>query len=148
MGSRYCGTPDEVRALNAYIKLVRATESVTSRLQRRLNEAGLTLSQFGVLEALLHLGSLSQKELAEKLLKSGGNMTLVIDNLEKRNLVQRQRQADDRRIVTVSLTESGLQLIGQLFPQHVADIVTEMSILTADEQDELGRLCKRLGKRE
>lgn len=148
MGTRYLGTQEEVLALGTFIKLVRATESVSNRIHRHLAANDLTVSQFGVLEALFHLGPLYQRELAEKLLKSGGNMTLVIDNLEKRSLVKRERQPDDRRCIKVCLTEKGHQLISQIFPSHVAAVVDEMSILTPDEQEELGRLCRKLGKKE
>lgn len=148
MGTRYIGTQDEVLALDTYIKLVRAAESVSNRIHRNLADSDLTVSQFGVLEALLHLGSLHQRDLAEKLLKSGGNMTLVIDNLEKRELVKRDREVGDRRCIKVSLTSKGKQLISSFFPSHVAAVVGEMSILTPDEQEELGRLCRRLGKKE
>jgi MarR family 2-MHQ and catechol resistance regulon transcriptional repressor len=148
MGARYLGTKEEVLALDTYIKLVRATESVSHRIHRYLAETDLTVSQFGVLEALFHLGPLYQRDLAVKLLKSGGNMTLVIDNLEKRELVKREREVDDRRCIKVCLTEKGKQLISQIFPSHVAAVVNEISILTPNEQAELGRLCKRLGKKE
>ena len=148
MGTRYGGTDDEARALDAYIKLMRAADSVTTRIHRHLSAANLTISQFGVLEAIFHLGSLSQRDLAEKLLKSGGNMTMVIDNLEKRQLVKRERSVEDRRFVSVCLTEEGRQLISDIFPQHVASVVEEMKILTASEQEELGHLCLRLGKKQ
>ena len=148
MGTRYLGTKEEVLALDTYVKLVRATETVSNRIHRHLAETDLTVSQFGVLEALLHLGPLYQRDLAEKLLKSGGNMTLVIDNLEKRELVKREREAGDRRCIKVCLTEKGKQLISQVFPSHVAAVVNQMNILTPGEQEELAQLCKRLGKRE
>ena len=70
-------------ALNTYTKLMRAAESVTGRISRVMTAAGLTISQFGVLEALQHKGPLCQKDIAAKILKSSGNITLVIDNLEK-----------------------------------------------------------------
>lgn len=148
MGTRYLGTKDEVRALDTFIKLVRAAESVSSRINRHLADTDLTVSQFGVLEALFHMGPLYQRDLAEKLLKSGGNMTLVIDNLEKRELVTRVREAEDRRCIKVCLTDKGKQLISQIFPSHVTTVVNQMSILSPDEQEELGRLCRRLGTRE
>lgn len=148
MGTRYRGTKDEITALDAYIKLVRAADSVSTRIHRHLDAAHLTVSQFGVLEAVFHLGPLYQRDLAEKLLKSGGNITMVIDNLEKRELVRRERETEDRRCVSVYLTEKGQQLISQIFPSHVAAVVNEMSILTASEQKELERLCRRLGKQE
>lgn len=147
MGTRYGGTEDEAKALDAYIKLMRAADSVTTRIHRHLSAVNLTISQFGVLEAIFHLGSLSQRDLAEKLLKSGGNMTMVIDNLEKRQLVKRERSVEDRRFVSVCLTEEGRQLISDIFPHHVKAVVEEMKILTASEQEELGHLCLRLGKK-
>ncbi len=148
MGTQYLGTTEEVTALDAYIKLVRATESVTHRLHRHLETSKLTVTQFGVLEVLFHLGAMYQRDLAEKLLKSGGNITLVIDNLEKRQLVKRDREVGDRRCISVSLTPAGKQLISDIFPNHVAAIVKQMSILSLDEQAELGRLCKKIGKQE
>ena len=76
MGTHYQGTKAETDALNAYIKLMRAAESVTARSHSVLPK-DITLSQFGVLEALLHRGPLCQTELAGKLLKSGGNLRPV-----------------------------------------------------------------------
>ncbi|MBE9191584.1 MarR family transcriptional regulator [Gloeocapsopsis crepidinum LEGE 06123] len=148
MGTRYHGTEEEVRALDAYIKLIRAADSVSSRIHRHLDETNLTITQFGVLEALYHLGSMYQRDLAAKLLKSGGNITLVIDNLEKRSLVKREREPNDRRCIRVNLTEAGNQLISHIFPTHVAAVVAEMATLSMSEQEELGRLCRRLGKKE
>jgi MarR family 2-MHQ and catechol resistance regulon transcriptional repressor len=145
MPTHYRGTDDEVRALNAYIKLVRAAESVTARLAPGLEAAGLSSSQFGALEALFHLGPMCQRELGQKLLKSGGNVTLVVDNLEKRGLVRRERERRDRRFVTVHLTEPGRELIARFFPRHAAAIVEQMAVLTPSERDELGRLCRKLG---
>jgi MarR family 2-MHQ and catechol resistance regulon transcriptional repressor len=148
MGTRYQGRRDEVRALNTLIKLARAAASVEARLGGLMAEAGLTESQFGALEALYHLGPLHQRALGEKLLRSSGNITLVVDNLEKNGLVRRERGVQDRRYVTVHLTDAGRRLIGTHFPRHVANVVAEMSVLTAAEQEELGRLCRKLGRHE
>ncbi|MEI2690507.1 MAG: MarR family transcriptional regulator [Anaerolineae bacterium] len=115
MGTHYQGTPDEIRALDVYIKLARAADAVTQRINSHLKEDGLTVSQFGVLEALYHLGSMCQTELASKILKSTGNLTLVIDNLERDGLVERQRDSADRRFVSVYLTPTGRQLIDRIF---------------------------------
>ena len=139
---------EQRRALGAYVKLVRAAETATARIHRHLADVGLTPSQFGVLEALMSLGPLCQKDLGEKILKSSGNITLVIDNLEKRELVSRERGTVDRRFVTVSLTEKGAHLIQAIFPRHVQAVEDEMAILTAGEQDTLGNLCRTLGRQE
>ena len=148
MPTHYEGTAEEVRALDAWLKLARATDSMGARLLGRNSFGDLTPRQFGVMETLYHLGPMRPGEISAKLLKSGGNITLVVDNLEKNGLVRRQRDPDDRRAVVVSLTEQGRQRISNIFPRHVASIVEEMSILTAQEQETLGRLCRKLGKQE
>ncbi len=133
------------RALNTYTKLMRAADSVTIRVGRAMSAAGLTISQFGVLEALLHKGPLCQRDIAAKILKSSGNITMVIDNLEKQGLVKRERTSLDRRYLTVSLTPRGDALILDVFARVEAAIVAEMGILAPDEQAVLGELCKKLG---
>jgi MarR family 2-MHQ and catechol resistance regulon transcriptional repressor len=136
------------RALNTYTKLMRAADSVTGRTSRPMLAADLTLSQFGVLEALHHKGPLCQRDIAAKILKSTGNITMVIDNLEKRGLVRRERVSQDRRYLTVHLTEQGVGLVVRVFADVEASIVAEMSSLSGDEQDLLGKLCKKLGIKE
>jgi MarR family 2-MHQ and catechol resistance regulon transcriptional repressor len=148
MGSHYPGTRDEVRALSAFINLMRAAESLAAASDRRVAAEGLSHSQFGVLEVLLHLGPLPQKALGEKLLKTSGNMTMVVHNLERDGLVRRERDSRDRRVVTVSLTSRGRSVIKRVMPIQVAGILADLSKLTAAEQEELRRLCRILGKQE
>ena len=136
------------RSLNIYTKLMRAAESVTSRVGRNMTAAGLTISQFGVLEALLHKGPLCQRDIALKILKSTGNITLVIDNLEKQGLVKRERSEEDRRYFTVSLTLHGREVITAAFTVVQEAITAEMGALTNQEQETLGSLCKKLGLHE
>jgi MarR family 2-MHQ and catechol resistance regulon transcriptional repressor len=144
MGTHHQGTQAEIDALDAYIKLMRSAESVTSRIHVALPES-LTVTQFAVLETLLHLGPLCQSELAGKLLKSTGNLTLVVDNLEKVRLVIRERNPSDMRYVTVSLTTKGRAFIKDLFPKVAGRITEEFSVLSSTEQATLARLCKKLG---
>lgn len=144
MGTRHRGTIEEINALNAFIKLQRAAESVSARVHATLPQ-GLTVTQFGVLESLHHIGPLCQGELAEKLLRSGGNLTLVVDNLEKAGLVLRERDPADRRFVVVKLTERGSAFIASIFPQIAANVSREMNRLSSTELLDLGRLCKKVG---
>ena len=147
MRARYQGDKEEARALRTYVKLMRAAESVTARTHRHLSSTGLTISRFAVLEALYHLGPLSQREIGQKILRSSGNITMVIDNLEKTGLVKRKRNKADRRFYIVHLTDKGYNLINKLFPPHAAVIAKDFGVLTAGEQDTLGALCKKLGLR-
>lgn len=148
MGTKYQGTKKEIRALNAYIKLVRATESVTARINRHLAQAGLSVSQFDVLEAIHHLGPLCQRDIARKIRKSTGNITIVIDSLEKRGLVTRVRSDEDRRYFTINLTDEGEEYIKRFFPVYLAAIMDEMAILDDADQEKLGQLCRTIGMQE
>ena len=146
MPTRHKGKAEEVRALDTYVKFMRAAGSLSLFISRSLAQSGLTESQFGVIEALHHLGPMRPCELATKLLTSGANMTTVIDNLEKRSLITRERVPEDRRSFTIRLTAEGRQIIEKLFPRHAECITAEMSVLDSGEQEILGALCRKLGK--
>lgn len=148
MPTHYQGSEKERRALDVYIKLLRAAESVAGRTDGPMTAAGLTPSQFGVLETLYHLGPLMVSQLADKHLKSRNNFTVVVDNLEKQGLVRRERSSEDRRAVWVHLTDAGREKIERVIPEHAKAVAVDMEVLTAEEQEQLGVLLRRLGKRE
>ena len=145
MGTKYTGSKKEIQALESYIKLVRSAESLSSKIYLVLKELELTESQFGVLDALFHLGPMKQREIGQKILKSGGNITMVIDNLEKRNFVKRKRGEKDRRQFVVHLTKKGRKKFAVVLPKVVNLIIQHFEILNADEQNALQRLCKIIG---
>ena len=137
--------PEIAAAVETFVKLMRAGKAVLARLEPLLAARGLTLTQLGVLEAVLHKGPLSHGELVRKVLTSAGNLSDVIDKLAARGLMRRVRDAGDRRSVRVELTQAGRALIEDLFPQHAADIARAMSGLTRPEQRQLGALLRKLG---
>ncbi len=145
MASHYQGQAKEELALNCLISLSRAADSVRKASTEHLLAADLTGSQFGVLEMLLHLGPLSQREIAQKHLKSAGNITHVIDNLEKSGLVERITDPEDRRANRVQLTTKGHTKIVSVFKDHVQEVVGIFDILNVEEQTQLRSLCKKLG---
>lgn len=146
MPTLYKGPEVEVRALNAFIKLMRSTSALQALLLPPLQkEFGLTESQLGVLESLYHLGPLSQSNICHKILRGGSNVTTVVDNLERAQLVRRERSESDRRIQVVHLTDAGRELIARAFPAHATRITRAMAALDENEQRELARLCRKLG---
>lgn len=148
MPTHYQGAPAEVRALDALIKLSRCAATVQERLAAGLRDdgAGLSPSQFGLLEALLHLGPQEPCDLGPRLLTSRPNVVLLVDQLEERRLVRRAAVEGDRRRVRVHLTGPGRRAAQQVFRRHLARVVAEFSALTAGEQERLAELCKRLGR--
>ncbi|HTY10259.1 MAG TPA: MarR family transcriptional regulator [Bacteroidota bacterium] len=132
-------------ALSLWVKLARAS-SIFGRLTASdIQTYGLTPPQFSVIETLGHLGPMKMGSFCSKLLTSGGNITVVIDNLEKDGLVERVPVPEDRRAITVQLTAKGEKMFNEIFAKH-AQFVTKMaSVLDENEQMELSALLKKLG---
>ena len=137
--------PAVAEAVRAYVKLMRASRSVLARIEPGLAARGLTPTQLGVLEALLHKGAMTHRDLGRKVLTSAGNMTDVVDKLERRELVRRVRDPADRRAVWVELTAPGRAMIQELFPCHAADIARAMAGLSVEDLRRLGELLRALG---
>lgn len=133
-------------ALGLWVKLARAYHTFAHCTAEDIRRSGLTQPQFGALESLGHLGPMQIGELCRKQLVTGGNMTVVVDNLEKDGLVERIPHPDDRRAIIVQLTPKGKKLFEEIFPRHAQYITKKTSILTEQEQEELSRLLKKLGK--
>jgi|SRR5690242_10489403 MarR family transcriptional regulator, 2-MHQ and catechol-resistance regulon repressor len=142
----YRPTARQELALDLFLKLLRAADAVSVTIGQRLQRAGITHSQFAVLDALYHLGPLCLSELAAKILKTGGNLTTVVRNLRTRSLVQRLPTGQDRRFVRIEITIPGAQVYEELFPQHVRRIAKVMSCLSENDQRKLAALCRKLGK--
>jgi MarR family 2-MHQ and catechol resistance regulon transcriptional repressor len=145
MSTHFKGSKRESAALETFIKLTRASDIISSNLQLSLKEYGLSEGQFAALDALYHLGPLTQKDLSRKLLRSGGNITMIVDNLEKNGFARRKRGKDDRRFFMVELTPGGRRKIEATFPAQVELITSMLSILSNSEQKELQKICKKLG---
>lgn len=128
-----------------WVKLVRASSTFGKLTFKHISTFGLTEPQFGVLEVLGHLGPLTFTDLSRKKLVSSGNMTCVVDNLEKEGLVERVRSSHDRREILVSLTAKGKKLFDEIFIQHAEYVTKIASVLTPDEQEALSHLLKKLG---
>ncbi len=135
-------------ALLTYVKLMRAANAARNFAAHNLGDSGLTLTQFAVLEAVYHLGPMSLTDIAQKVLTTGGNLTMVVGNLEKQGLAKRQHSPEDRRVLIVILTGKGKTLMRGVFPRHAAAITQFLSVLTPEEQLDLSELCRKLGRQE
>jgi len=136
----------EERALRLWIALARSYSTFSRAIACKVQEYGLTTPQFGILEALHHLGPLSLGELADKLLVTGGNVTYVMDRLEEQGLVYRERSEDDRRIVQAKLSPKGKGLIASVFSGHAEYVARLAGHLSEEEQEEARLLLKKLGR--
>jgi len=147
MGTKYKGKNKDISSLDSYIKLIRTVETIKAKISKSLAEFNISENQFYCMDAVFHLGLLTQKELGAKLLRSGGNITLVIDNLEKNNLVKRKKDKKDRRKYFITLTTKGENLYKDIFPIILSLIVDEFNPLSEKEMKELQGYCMKIGKK-
>ena len=145
MPKHFRGTRKQERALTAYVTLMRASETVFGEATQNFADHDLSPSQFAVLEALHHVGPMVLSELARKILKTSGNLTMVVDNLQKRGLARRVQSKEDKRYFRVVATTAGHRLMKRIFPNHARKITEILSRLSAAEQEQLSRLCRKLG---
>lgn len=138
--------PKRKLALKLWVVLARCYNSFAQNEALNIKGHDLTPPQFGVLEALAHLGPLKMCAIAEKLLMSGANVTGVVDRLEKKGLVRRVMAEGDRRTYHIHLTEAGGRLIAEIFPLHAEHIEAYAGVLTSKEKRQLTELLKKLGK--
>jgi len=132
-------------ALNTWVKLARAFSSFNKRSVESIRTFGLTQPQFAVIEVIGHLGPLKVGEICSKMLVSGGNMTLVLDNIEKLGYLERVHSKEDRRAILIQLTPQGQNLFDEVFKNHAEHISKLMSVLSSEEQKNLGETLKKLG---
>ena len=132
--------------LKAIIVLGRMRISMDAVLGKSIQATGLTIGQFGVLEALYHKGPLTVNQIIEKTLSSSGNMGVVIENLIKNGMIIKRVAPDDKRSRIIEISEKGKQLIKGFFPDHIIAIERCLSGLSTEEKRQLILLAKKLGK--
>lgn len=132
-------------ALHLWITLSRAFGALTAHAEADVARHGITLAEFGVLEALYHKGPMLQGQLQEKILISSGGITWVVNKLVDRGLVRRRPCPDDRRARWAELTPAGSAFIREHFPAHARTIERATCGLTASERAQAARLLRKLG---
>ncbi|WP_282938552.1 MarR family transcriptional regulator [Paenibacillus sp. RC67] len=133
-------------SLDLFIALSRASQWVNAHADRDIRRNGLNRTEFGVLELLYHKGAQPIQQIGGKVLMSSGNITYVVDKLEKKQLVQRKASTEDRRLIYAEITDKGKQFIDEVFPLHAKVIDKAVEGLTAEEKRIASQLLKKLGK--
>ncbi|HSU12843.1 MarR family transcriptional regulator [Longimicrobium sp.] len=119
-------------ALRLWIALARAHNAIATQAAADVARHGLTVAEFGVLEALYHKGPMLLNEVQRRILVSSGGITYLVDRLEKRGLAERRDCPGDRRARLAAITPQGEALLASIFPQHAAVIRDAMRGLDAD----------------
>jgi MarR family 2-MHQ and catechol resistance regulon transcriptional repressor len=132
-------------AQGTWIKLHRAFTTLNNSTTANIKTFGLTYPQFSIIETLGHLGPMKISDLYNKMLYNGGNMTIVLDQLESKDVLRRVNSKEDRRAILIELTEKGESLYREICPENAKHIKKLMSVLSDDELKYLSSLLKKLG---
>lgn len=135
-----------VTAPKLWIVLARCHRALSMLVEHSIADLGLCLSDFMVLEALLHKGPLTISEIQTKILLASGSMTAAIDRVENRGLVIRRTTAQDRRARVLELTQDGRRVIISASKEHAKDLEIVMSVLSGTEKDNLYTTVKKIGR--
>lgn len=138
-------TENKLSGVHLLLVLWRAARAVEEHSAESISAAGLCVSDFAVLEALLHKGAMPINTIGKKVLLTSGSMTTAVDRLERRGLVERQDALEDRRARVVHLTPAGRKLIKRAFADHAAKMERATSALNESERKTVLRLLKKLG---
>lgn len=132
--------------LKLLVILTRCVNSVHKKEMKTIKRNDVTISQFGVLDVLYFKGDLTIKEIINKTLSTGGNMTVVIKNLEKDGYIIKKNMKQDKRKTLISITAKGKRIIESTMPNHIENVNEIMNCLTNAEKEILITLLKKLGK--
>ncbi|MGH9621493.1 MAG: MarR family winged helix-turn-helix transcriptional regulator [Bryobacteraceae bacterium] len=146
MGLKKDSDSTPASGIHLWLILWKAAHAVEQNARKSVLSLGLGLSDFAVLELLLHKGSQPVNVIGKKILLTSGSITTAIDRLESRKLVRRTPHPEDRRAHLVELTKTGRKLIECVFARHARDMEEAVAALSEKERAELTRLLKKLGK--
>jgi MarR family 2-MHQ and catechol resistance regulon transcriptional repressor len=137
--------PGDEAATRVWLVLWKAAHAIEQNAARSVSAMGLGLSEFAVLEVLLHRGPQPVNVIGKKVLLSSGSITAAVDRLEAKKLVRRAADSVDLRARIVQLTQTGRRSIERAFDQHTMDMEETMAVLSSSDRRELVRLLKKVG---
>ena len=136
----------DTSGVHVWLVLWKASRAVEAHALRNVAGLDMGLSDFGVLEALLHKGPLSIKDVGAKVLLTSGSITTAVDRLEQKGLVERFNDKQDRRSRIVRLTATGRKVIKKAFAEHKLAMEQAVSGLDLKDRAQLIELLRRLGQ--
>lgn len=130
-----------------FLVLMQTSKSVQERMRLEMTKNNLSITEFSVLEVLYNIGKQTIQQIGNRILISSGSMTYVIDRLELKGLLNRSSCPDDRRVIHVTLTDDGNNLMENIMPKHQELVDNMFSSLNNDESEKLVELLKKVSTR-
>jgi MarR family 2-MHQ and catechol resistance regulon transcriptional repressor len=137
---------DRAATLQLIIAIGRSLQALEQHVRPHLAEAGLSMTEFAVLEVLYHKGPLRLGEVSDRILVTSASTTYVVKKLEERGLIRRRPSDEDSRVVYGELTNKGRALIAEVFPEHVERLQKGTAGLTVAQKRDAARLLRTLSR--
>jgi MarR family transcriptional regulator, 2-MHQ and catechol-resistance regulon repressor len=137
--------PASAATLRLWVIMSRAHAAIAAHAGADVARHGLTLAEFGILEALYHRGPMLLGEVQRRILVSSGGITFLVDRLTAKGLVERRTCQADRRARYAALTAQGEELVAEIFPEHAEALTRAMGGLSREEQQLAADLLRTLG---
>jgi len=135
-----------VTGVYLWFVLWKGAAALETRARAHIGTLDMCISDFAVLELLLHKGETPVNTIGKKVMLTSGSITPAVDRLEKRGFVKRKNDSKDRRIRLVRLTASGRKFIGKAFSEHEKVMERAAASLSQSDRTALVRLLKKLRK--
>ena len=132
-------------AASLWLVMMKAYRSMQTYVESTMAAMNIGLSDFAIMEALLHKGPMNMSQLGESVLLANPSMTAAVDRLNRQGFVTRQNGTDDKRVRTVDLTCNGRELIARVYAQHEKDLECVMSEVCPGERTRLRTALKSIG---
>jgi len=128
----------------SFLVLMQTSKAIHERIKEEMAKNKLNITEFSVLEVLYQKGKQTIQQVGNRILISSGSMTYVIDKLEQRGLLSRNACPDDRRVIHVTLTNDGNQLMTEIMPKYLELVNHMFDEINSDEAETLVQLLKKV----
>ena len=130
-----------------FLLLMQTSKAIQERIRDEMSKNKLSISEFSVLEVLFHQGKQTIQQIGSRILNSSGSMTYVIDKLEQKGIIKRNDCREDRRVIHITLTAEGLELMENIMPKYQEIVDSFFEDLTDVESELLVNSLKKVGNR-
>ena len=131
-----------------YFVLMQTSKAVQDCMRVEMSQYNLSITEFSVLEVLFNKGKQTIHQIGNSILISSGTMTYVIDKLEQRHLLSRHACVEDRRVIHVTLTDAGKEMMDRIMPKHQEFVDSMFCSLNKEEKEIFVTLLKKINRKE
>lgn len=130
--------------LRLMIILFKSYQTLVEYIKDDLKDINFDLNEFSVFEVIYHYKCITINEIKDKVLVASSSLSYILDKLERKGLIERTKDEDDKRVTHVCLTTKGTEVSLNIFPRHYEELTKAFDVLTDEEKEVAGNILKKL----